>query len=202
MIQRRNLRINEIWTPIRDFENLYEISNYGRVKTIKTNKIRDGYFSNCGYKVIGLSKKSKQYVKLIHRLVIDNFIGTNDKTLTVNHIDHNKDNNNLSNLEYMKLEDNIKEAWNSGIYDKHVKNLKEMMKGNKIGSRVVYQYDLKGNFIQKWNCIKDACRHYGWHTNGHISECCRGIYKKSHGYIWKYESDVLKEEFENEISNQ
>ena len=179
----------EMWTPITEFENLYEVSNLGRIKTIKTGKIREGYFSNCGYKVINLSKKSKQYVKLVHRLVIDNFIGTEDKTLTVNHKDHNKNNNTLSNLEYMTHEENIKEAWESGIYNNRVEKQKENMKGNTIGSRKIYQYDNEGNLINEWNSIKEACKYYGWYPNAHISECCKGKYKTSHGYIWKYKEE-------------
>ena len=179
----------ERWIPIKGFESLYEISNLGRIKTVKSGIVRDGYFSNRGYKVIHLSKKSKSYIKLVHRLVIDNFIGTEDKTLTVNHIDHNKDNNSLNNLEYMKLEDNIKEAWNSGIYNNRIEKQKNDMKGNKIRSRAVYQYDLNGNFIKKWDCIKDACTYYGWCPSAHISECCRGKCKTSHGDIWKYKEE-------------
>ena len=181
----------EIWIPVINFEELYEVSNLGRVRNKKTKRIKKDYLGNCGYKTVALSKEGKHYIKTIHKLVIDSFIGTDDKTLTVNHIDHNKYNNNLDNLEYMSLKENIKEAWENGLYSDRVEKQKEIMKGNKIGSRQVYQYDLNNNLIKKWDSIIDACNYYGWHKNGHISDCCRGKRKKSHGYIWKYVEEEL-----------
>lgn len=176
----------EIWVPVIEFEELYEVSNLGRVRNIKTKRIKKDYLGNCGYKTVALSKKSKTYIKLLHKLVIESFIGNNDTTLTVNHKDHNKMNNKLENLEYMTHKMNIQDAWKNGIYDKRVQKQKETMKGNKIRSRAVNQYDLNNNFIKKWDSIIDACSYYGWGRNGHISDCCKGKIKQSHGYIWEY----------------
>jgi len=176
----------EIWIPVVNFEELYEVSNLGRIRNKKTKKIKTQQLGNIKYKTVALSKKGKIYTKMVHKLVLDSFVGTSDKKMTVNHKDHNKMNNNLDNLEYMSLKRNIQDAWENGIYDKRVQKQKESMKGNKIGSRAVNQYDLNNNLIKQWDSIIEACNYYGWHKNGHISECCRGKMKTSHGYIWKY----------------
>ena len=181
----------EIWKPVFNFEELYEVSNLGRVRNKKTKRIKKEYLGNCGYKTVALSNYGKKYIKLIHKLVIDSFIGNEDKTLTVNHKDHNKMNNELDNLEYMTHKENIQDAWKNGIYDKRVEKQKISMKGNKIRNRAVLQYDLDNNFIKKWDSIIDACDYYGWGRNGHISDCCSGKRKQSHGYIWKYEKEMM-----------
>lgn len=181
----------EIWTPVIEFEELYEVSNLGRIRNKKTKKIKKQRLGNIDYKTVALSKKGKTYIKTVHRLVLNSFVGTNDKSLTVNHKDHNKLNNNLDNLEYMTHEENIQDAWKSGIYDSRVKKQKENMINNKIRSRAVNQYDLDNNFIKRWDSIIDACDYYGWGRNGHISDCCNGKSKQSHGYIWKYEKEMM-----------
>lgn len=49
----------------------------------------------------------------------------------------------------------------------------------------VLQFDLEGNFIKEWECMRDVQRELGIHT-GHIAKCCKGILKKTGGYVWKY----------------
>jgi hypothetical protein len=97
----------EIWKPITGYEN-YEISSWGRVKNSSGLflKIQD----RKGYKRIILLKKSKHKSFLIHRLVAVNFIPNPKNLLEINHIDGNKQNNNVENLEWVSRYENMKHA--------------------------------------------------------------------------------------------
>ena len=114
----------EVWKPIKGYEDLYEISSQGRVRS--RDKIRKlgrgkGYvkffpskilstsINNCGYKIIILSKPgSKVICKSIHRLVAEAFIPNPLNLSDINHKDENKLNNCIDNLEWMSHKDNMR----------------------------------------------------------------------------------------------
>lgn len=115
--------MQEIWKPIEGYENLYQISNLGRVKSlpkpyknnaISKEKILNPRINDNGYCVVELYKERKRKVYRIHKLVIQNFIGNNDK-LDVNHLDGNKQNNRLDNLEYCTRKENMIHAVRMGL---------------------------------------------------------------------------------------
>lgn len=92
----------------------YLISNNGDVKNIKTNKILKGTITKSGYRRVDLSYKKYRYSFLVHRLVLLAF-GDTPKNETVHHIDRNKLNNNISNLQWISRKEhgkisNIKEC--------------------------------------------------------------------------------------------
>lgn len=99
----------EKWLPIKDYEGLYEVSSLGRVralsykipKILKPRRRREGYYQ------INLTKNGKSKTFKLHRLVALTFIPTDDETLDVNHIDENKENNTVSNLEWLDRRSNI-----------------------------------------------------------------------------------------------
>jgi hypothetical protein len=98
----------EVWKDIKDYKGHYQVSNLGRVKSIKNNTekiLKIANISN-GYLGICLCKDGIQSTKKIHRLVADAFLEL-DSTLQVNHIDGNKHNNNLSNLEVVNCRANV-----------------------------------------------------------------------------------------------
>ena len=68
------------------------------------------------YARVTLWKDGVEYTKLVHRLVAEAFVPTDDESLTVNHIDGDKFNNRVENLEWMSLPDNIRHGFNSGLY--------------------------------------------------------------------------------------
>ncbi len=111
---------NEIWKNIKDFNNIYQVSNYGRIRGInrlvnsKSNsyKVVKGQLrvcikGNCGYLRVSLSKNNYNKYYSVHRLVAMAFIINDDNKSTVNHKDGNKLNNNLDNLEWMTKSENI-----------------------------------------------------------------------------------------------
>ena len=96
--------MQEIWKDIKGYEGLYQVSNLGNVKSLKTNK--NLYSSNAkGYRRVGLFKgKRKGYS--IHRLVAQAFIPNPENKPCVNHKDCNRANNNVNNLEWCTHKEN------------------------------------------------------------------------------------------------
>jgi hypothetical protein len=96
----------EIWKDVIGYEGLYVISSYGRVKNLKTNLYLNVKQRPDGYIRIGLYFKGKQTNFYLARLIYKNFIGIENNDFQINHIDKNKLNNNLSNLELISSREN------------------------------------------------------------------------------------------------
>ena len=95
----------EIWKDIEGYEGLYQVSNLGRVKSLKVSKIkseriRKSYQQSSGYISIVLCKNGKVTNHKIHRLVANAFIDNPDNLPEVNHMDEDKTNNCVDNLEW------------------------------------------------------------------------------------------------------
>lgn len=115
--------LNEIWMPIKGLENLYQISNLGKISNYK--KILKPFKNNSGYLVIDLHYQGSKKKYLVHRLVAENFLPKSNKSL-VNHIDGNKENNQVTNLEWCTNSENILHARRTGLnpYNYPTKGLK------------------------------------------------------------------------------
>lgn len=112
--------IKEIWKPITDFENSYQVSNLGNVKSIDRfffckskntpklfkGKILKQRLDHNGYSVVNLKKNQKSHLKKVHRLVADAFIAKIENKEYINHKDGNKLNNIVSNLEWCTCKEN------------------------------------------------------------------------------------------------
>ena len=99
--------MEEIFVKIKGYEG-YEVSNTGKIKSLKTNRLLTPQKNNCGYLYILLTDQNKKVrINLIHRLVFDSFVGITDG-LEINHLDEDKENNRLDNLELITHEDNLK----------------------------------------------------------------------------------------------
>jgi hypothetical protein len=110
----------EIWKDVIGYEELYQVSNYGRVKSLaKVKSANTGYFItkeiilkagiDCGYKKVVLTKDGMRSTKKVHRLVASAFLG-DEPNLCVNHIDFNRSNNNLNNLEWVSILENVRHS--------------------------------------------------------------------------------------------
>ena len=96
-----NKNTNEIWLPVPDFEKHYEISSFGSIRNINTNKLMKlSKISNGSYYYVGLSKNGEQTHFYVHRLVLVTFIGKPKKGLICCHNDGNGLNNNIENLRW------------------------------------------------------------------------------------------------------
>ena len=92
----------EQWRDIEGFDGLYQVSNQGRVKSLKygKEKILKGVKSCNGYLTVGLCKDGKEVRKYIHRLVAEAFLPNPQNLPQVNHKDEDKTNNCVENLEW------------------------------------------------------------------------------------------------------
>jgi len=101
---------NEIWKYVKDYEGLYQVSNLGRVKSLhyKNHRILKQGISNVGYYYVGLSKKAIVTTKNVHKLVAIAFLNHTPSyyKIVINHIDFNRLNNNLSNIELVSAREN------------------------------------------------------------------------------------------------
>lgn len=125
----------EIWKEIRGYQN-YMISNTGKVRSkerydrlgrLNKGRLMSLLICTDGYLFVGLSKNSKKDKLSVHRLVASAFIPNYENKETVNHIDGNKQNNNVDNLEWNTRSENIQHAYDTGLkkpYNiKRVKNI-------------------------------------------------------------------------------
>lgn len=191
----------EIWKNIEDFKD-YKVSNYGRVKSLKRkNEIILKFKDKNGYYSVGLYNKEKQNAKkLVSVLVAEAFLNKEKfkimpyeninevdiNKLEVNHIDGNKHNNKLDNLEWCTKSYNQSHAYNEG--------LKKSKKGSENEmSKPIIQCDLNKNKIKEWANKREIENSLGY-GNGNIVSCCKHKYKTAYGYIWMYkeEYDVNK----------
>lgn len=138
-----------------------------------------------GYLQVQLCKDEKRKLFLVHRIVAEHFIPRlNEEQDVINHIDGNKQNNNVENLEWCTQEQNVQHAIKNKLFDPQ--KCGQAKKPN--NSRAVLQFDKNGNFIKEWKSIIDAERELEY-KKSHISQCCKGKIKTSHGYIWRYRDE-------------
>lgn len=176
--------MQEVWKDIPGYEGIYQVSNMGRVLSVKfgpksvavplrqTPKIMSASRSSSGYFHVQLYKGGKSSTKLIHRLVAEAFIPNPDNLPQINHRDGNKANNRFDNLEWVTVSENQKHAIKLGLREPSPTIGKTGALSS--ASIPVLQYDLNGNLIKRWDCGADAARFYKY-----------GRHRTCRGFIWK-----------------
>ena len=105
---------SEYWRIIPSFP-VYSASNYGRIRNDGTGRIMRVYPGTRGYLTLTLRRDNKQVPQRVHRLVAEAFLGGPHPDLDVNHIDGDKTNNYIENLEWCTREDNVRHAVSTGL---------------------------------------------------------------------------------------
>ena len=163
----------EKWQDVLGFEELYQVSSFGNVRTIKKGEAEMSQQENRnGYMTVHLRDKGVERRAMVHRLVAEAFIPNPNGFRDVNHKNGDKSDNRVENLEWTSHADNMTHSF------------------RELGKNVrhIVQLDLDNNFIERWNSIIEASEATGiCRTN--IGECCRGNRKHTKGYKWKYEED-------------
>lgn len=157
--------------PVKGYEKEYAVTKAGDVFRItKSGKTRPckAFVEKDGYMVINLSKRGIAKRKRLHRIVAETFLENPDKKPQINHIDGNKKNNSVENLEWCDAIQNLEHAYVTGL---HIR-------------RAVYMLDEGGKILNSFCSTHEAARFVGV-TNASISSACRRKHKSA-GFIWRY----------------
>jgi len=194
--------VEEIWKDVVGYEGLYQISNFGNVKSFPHNRryttqlLKPAHFPN-GYTFVYLWKNGHKKMFMIHRLVAVNFIPNYENKPEVNHKNGIKDSNFADNLEWATCAENSKHAFDTGLNKmiaiaegsrkwhktedgkKHVRDIQEKSK------KPVLLTEILTGEIKEYLTCRDAAKAIGASTQG---LCCalKGRAKTVKGFTAKY----------------
>lgn len=185
--------IEEIWKPVAGFEGTYEVSTFGRVRSLRCRwgirsvqkflapRRSDKY----GHLKVALRRPGFEPKNFfVHRLVAMAFIPNLCNLPFINHKDENPSNNCVDNLEWCDCKYN-------NNYGTRNERMAKSLKGKEINhpekSKRILQFDLQGNLIKEWPSQMEIKRQTGF-KNANISGCCLGKYgcKTAYGFIWRF----------------
>ena len=157
----------------------YIVYSDGNVFSLIKNKYLKHTKTKNTYRQVTLYDQDKVKHKFnLHRLIAESFIPNIDNKCCVNHIDGDKLNNDISNLEWVSILQNNVHAYKTGL-----KVLPK--KGNAKISKKVIQYDIDGvTVIKIHDCI--ICTEEDGFIPSSVTKCCKGKIKTHKGFIWKY----------------
>lgn len=181
----------EIWKDIPEWEGIYQVSNFGRLKSFK--KHPDGLLlkqtnKNGDYFSVVLSKNNRIKSTRTHRLVAENFIPNPENKPQVNHIDMNKQNNHVENLEWCTSSENTTHAYT---------NKPSMCVGmnyynQNIRPKTILQLDMDDNLINEFKNSTEAYKNTGVCARNILQVASKDEYlpgkvrNQAGGYKWKH----------------
>lgn len=176
----------EVWKDVPGYDGLYQVSNKGQVKSMyfhaqkgKGNNLKDNpkilipSVDSYGYKIVSLCNGDTKKTVTVHKLVAAAFIPNPDNLPCINHMDENKQNNCVENLEWCTVE------YNNSYGTKGERTAQTLKKK-------VYQYDQEMNLIAVYDGAIDAEKETGV-SRSNICICIKGRAKTAGGFIWKDE---------------
>jgi hypothetical protein len=172
----------EQFKDIPGFEGLYAASNWGRIKNLKTDKIKKPSIDK-GYNKISLSKGKVIKMYRVARLVALTWVSNPLNKPEVNHIDGNKRNDVQSNLEWVTSSENSQHAHKSGLQVSRIKP--------------ILQLNSEGKLIKEWKSPREASTTLGI-SNKNISQVARGIRGIAGGFKWRYKDEPLSQSLTEE----
>ena len=169
-----------IWKTIEGTNGEYQVSDTGLVRATKTGRVLRPTVSRQGYERVCLFKMDRERRYRVHRLVAAAFIPNPDNLPQVNHIDGNKRNNHVSNLEWITNEDNMRHAKEHGLRAGHERFCESKKK------RVIATHIATGEQIV-FDSILAARKAIG---TCHVQEVLNGIRQQAKGYTFALEEVV------------
>ena len=179
--------LNEIWRPIKGYEGLYEVSNLGRIKSIRFGKEKIMSSKAKGNKYLKIMLcKNKTYKRFyVHRLVAEAFLEIPEELrhlegtryLQVNHKDECKHHNWVSNLEWCDAKYNTN-------YGTHSQRVSQTLRDKSVN---ILQYTLDGEFVKEWNSQIEICEELNIKPTA-LCNALNGRSNSSAGFIWKYKN--------------
>lgn len=179
--------MQEIWKDIPWYEWYYSISSFWDVYSYKSDRVIKQFLSAKKYKIVQLCKDAKCNTKFIHRLVAMAHIRNPIDWEEINHINSDRCDNSVNNLEWCTHKENIRHSFKS--WSRSHKGRLNTMYGKKWilnkKSKPVYQYNLEWKFIKMFYSWMDAQRETGI-SSWWISNTCLWRAKQSGWYIWSH----------------
>lgn len=178
----------EIRKDVPWYEGRYQVSDQGRVKTSRTNKIKKQNITNWWYFKTWLTLDGIEKKHLVHRLVSQAFIDNPNGKQQVNHKNGDKIDNRAENLEWCTWSDNIQHAYDvlwKRMWLRHTHNFKWLFGKNNSHSKRIIQKWLQWDIINVWDSMSDVKRQL-WYNVWNISMCCTGKYKTYKGFIRQF----------------
>lgn len=189
--------MEELWLPVKGFEGLYEVSNFGRVKSHHKyggvdNRIMKPKSDQDGYKIIKLSGNGKCKHAKVHRLVAEAFLDNPNGYSMINHKDENKGNNFVGNLEWCDAQYNntFGHRLEKALPKTHMKWSKTD-RGRKCMSYVGHSkgkrcacFNNEG-IVRQYDSVSEAAKAVG-EKPIYIAMCCTDNLKTMDGLSWKY----------------
>ena len=173
-----------IWKTINEYP-AYQVSDTGLVRSLYRTHGASGKRINTvrmlkpgtdgpGYLTVHLCKNSTLKTYAVHRLVLAAFVGSCPDGLEANHLDGDKLNNRIGNLEWITSSENMLHAFRMGLQVPSISNEKAVIRRTKAGG-----------FIAEYRSQSEASRRTGIHR-GSISSCCAGKLKSAGGFVWRF----------------
>lgn len=159
------------WRTVVEYER-YEVNQFGDIRHKQRKHVLSPRPNAAGYLYVAFNIEGHRKNFAVHRIVANAFIPNPNNYSEVNHIDSNKTNNCVENLEWVDSSQNKKHAY-------------QKQENKTCRGKMVEQYSLQDEYIRTFNSVSEAAQFLGCSV-GAISNCCLGRTKTSQGYKWKY----------------
>ena len=181
--------MEEEWLPVKGYEGLYEVSNMGRVRSLKNTRhvirkeplIKKQFVGSWGYPMVALCKDGISKPSLVHRLVAEAFVPNPDNLPFINHKDENRQNSVSTNLEFCT------QAYNNNYGTARQRGIETAKKNGSYNTKKLYQYDKIGNLIGVFDSVASASKSLNINAST-LSNCANGKRhcRSAHGYVFRF----------------